>query len=145
MDVIDNYEVITYKHGDQFKYDTPYFILPDGSVKLCKKGKLFDGRNQRTMTVYYKNGICHRDNDEPAVIFEKFNNYKQDYIYVKNGMIHRHQYPAVFISKQDKMEIDDKQSDETYEYLCQRNMFEGKCHYFTEGKHIRTQIFCVVN
>lgn len=98
MDIIDNYEVIKYRNGDIFKYDTIRDYEHNDTDPMYihfVKGAKYNCSSREILTVYYKNGICHREGDLPAVIL-KNGFFEQFHIYVKNGQIHRdNNLPAI--------------------------------------------------
>lgn len=63
MDILDNYEIIKYKPYDKDKYTNEH---------------------RTDSVIYYKNGLIHRDNDDPAII----NTDGSQYWYC-NGKLHR--------------------------------------------------------
>lgn len=78
MDIINNYEVITYQPKEDDKYDLYQWYT-------------------RETTVYYLNKLKHRDNDLPALINS---NFKKWYQY---GKLHRSDDKPAVISNNLKM------------------------------------------
>lgn len=68
MDIVNNYEIINYEEGDYDKYLNKDECDP----------------YETDCTVYYMNGLKHRDDDEPAVIYSD-----GSYFYYKFGELYR--------------------------------------------------------
>lgn len=74
-------EIITYKSGDVIKYGIPKFTIGKGPLSYqfpqYNHGDIYV--QPHLITVYYNNGICHRDNNLSAILLH--NDPKLD----KNG------------------------------------------------------------
>lgn len=88
MDVVNNIEIINY-HNDFIKYKTPIGFNLDGSIQYLEEGTMLEDSCNLNfkITAYYENGICHRDNNKPAVIINN-----KTYIYVNHNMITKIEY-----------------------------------------------------
>lgn len=115
MDITNNYEVIKYTRGNLDKYTNQYII--------------------HDCHIYYTNGLRHRDNDLPAVIYS---NGSQEWWF--NGQLHRdNDKPAIDQFKYKKWIVNGKlhrnNTQPAVVYLG------GVKEWWIDGKYI-TQRYC---
>lgn len=139
MDIIDNFEVIEYRDGDIIKYDTVIdYEHYDNTQKYSyyKKGEQYEGYSHNPMIVYYKNGICHRENDLPAVSIIN-DRFKQYYIYVKNGKIARDNALPAFITTDESYNFNNLTIEQAETYISNNTLKETHLYYFKDGECVK--------
>lgn len=135
MDIIDNYETITYYPGDIIKYDTvvDYNYHSSKDFEFYRKGDTFEGYGY--MIAHYKNGICHRDKDKPAVRYIG-QDYAQIDFYVKEGVITRdNNLPAYILTEQKKL-FNNLTPQQARQLISSNNDYTAYIYYFSNGKFI---------
>lgn len=139
MNIIDNDEIIFYKCDDYYKYPTPIFKTNwrnNGSYMLIDQGKInCIFRENEKHIIYYKNGICHRDNDLPAIEYIN-SNWDIVLIYVKNNKIHRDNNLPAIVCGQLGISTNLTPEQARKEIIDNPNIKDFCMHYYKYGEFI---------